>query len=52
MTDAPYGGTPPTERPLGQVQPQGQTYGDGQTSTTDAAKEQAGQVGRTAKAQS
>jgi hypothetical protein len=49
MTDAPYGGTPPTERPLGQVQPQGQTYGDGQTSTTDAAKEQATQVGQTAK---
>jgi hypothetical protein len=49
MTDAPYGGTPPTERPLGEIQPQGQTYGDGQTSTTDAAKEQATQVGQTAK---
>jgi hypothetical protein len=49
MTDAPYGGTPPTERPLGEVQPQGQTYGDGQTSTTDAAREQATQVGQTAK---
>ena len=49
MTDAPYGGTPPIERPLGEVAPQGQTYGDGQTSTTDAAKEQATQVGQTAK---
>ena len=49
MTDAPYGGTPPIERPLGEVSPQGQTYGDGQTSTTDAAKEQATQVGQTAK---
>ena len=49
MTDAPYGGTPPTERPLGEIQPQGQTYGDGQTSTSDAAKEQATQVGQTAK---
>lgn len=49
MTDAPYGGTPPTERPLGEIQPPGQTYGDGQTSTTDAAKEQATQVGQTAK---
>lgn len=49
MTDAPYGGTPPTERPLGEIQPQGQTYGVGQTSATDAAKEQAAQVGQTAK---
>jgi hypothetical protein len=49
MTDATYGGTPSTERPLGEVRPQGQTYGDEQTSTTDAAKEQATQVGQTAK---
>jgi hypothetical protein len=49
MTDATYGGTPSTERTLGEVLPQGQTYGDEPTSTTDAAKEQATQVGQTAK---
>ena len=37
MTDAPYGGLPPADRPLGG------------TSTTDTAKDQATQVGQTAK---
>ena len=56
MTDAPYGGLPPTDRPLGEVQPEGSTYSDGLGSTTatdngtaGTAREQAGQVGQTAK---
>jgi len=49
MTDAPYGGTP-SDRPLGEIRPEGQAFGTEQSSsTTDAAKEQAGQVGQTAK---
>lgn len=49
MTDAPYGG-PPSDRTLGEIRPEGQALGTGQSSsTTDAAKEQAGQVGQTAK---
>ena len=56
MTDAPYGGLPPTDRPLGEVQPEGSTYSDGLGSTTatdngnaGTAREQAGQVGQTAR---
>jgi len=48
MTDAPYGGSPTTEPPIG-ARPVGQASATGQGSTTDAAKEQAGQVGQTAK---
>lgn len=54
MTDAPYGGLPPTEPPLGDVRLEGDIYGEpasttGTPSTTDTAKDQAAQVGQTAK---
>lgn len=49
MTDAPYGGLPATDRPLGEVLPDDQSPGTEQGSTTEAAKEQASQVGQTAK---
>jgi hypothetical protein len=54
MTDAPNGGLPPADRPLGEVVPSGGAHRSDQAGsqtggTAGAAKEQASQVGQTAK---